>query len=168
MKTRILPLLAIAALLLVADVFAPAALAQPAPAGPRGRGPQGPQVVSPEVAADRHVTFRILAPKAEAVKLSGDISGAGQTRAAHELCTGVAREHQFHYDVVGAGHYGIFSGRRWRESVYPQVRKFIAAYLDADPTIVRLALVLATLMTGPGAPLLYLIAWFVIPLPDEA
>ena len=27
--------------------------------------------------------------------------------------------------VVGAGHYGIFSGRRWRETVYPQVRDFI-------------------------------------------
>jgi poly(3-hydroxybutyrate) depolymerase len=33
---------------------------------------------------------------------------------------------QFHYDVVGAGHYGIFSGRRWREKVYPEVREFIA------------------------------------------
>ncbi|NWG73004.1 MAG: polyhydroxyalkanoate depolymerase [Rubrivivax sp.] len=57
-----------------------------------------------------------------------DISGAGQTKAAHALCTGVAVEHQFHYDVQGAGHYGIFSGRRWREKVYPQVRDFIAAY----------------------------------------
>src|SRR5687768_13344590 len=48
-----------------------------------------------------------------------DISGAGQTRAAHELCTGVPPEHQRHYEVKGAGHYGIFSGRRWRDSVYP-------------------------------------------------
>lgn len=40
---------------------------------------QGPQVVSPEVKADRTVAFRILAPKAEAVKLSaGDIPGIGQ------------------------------------------------------------------------------------------
>ncbi len=57
-----------------------------------------------------------------------DISGAGQTRAAHELCTGIPKSHQFHYDVEGAGHYGIFSGRRWRENVYPQVRDFIAAH----------------------------------------
>jgi enterochelin esterase family protein len=42
-----------------------------------GRGPQGPVVVSPEVQADRHVTFRILAPNAQAVKLSaGDIPGS--------------------------------------------------------------------------------------------
>ena len=50
-----------------------------------------------------------------------DISGAGQTQAAHELCTGIPKERQFHYDVEGAGHYGIFSGRRWREKVYPEV-----------------------------------------------
>ncbi|WP_418315202.1 polyhydroxyalkanoate depolymerase [Piscinibacter sakaiensis] len=57
-----------------------------------------------------------------------DISGAGQTRAAHGLCTGIPKERQFHYDVEGAGHYGIFSGRRWREKVYPEVAKFIARY----------------------------------------
>ncbi|HMJ67171.1 MAG TPA: alpha/beta hydrolase-fold protein [Candidatus Binatia bacterium] len=51
----------------------------PTNAPPRGRGPLGPQVVSPEVAADRHITFRVLAPKAEAVRLSaGDIPGNGR------------------------------------------------------------------------------------------
>ena len=43
----------------------------PAPERPRFPVPQGPRVTSPEVAADRRVTFRILAPKAEAVKLAG-------------------------------------------------------------------------------------------------
>ena len=57
-----------------------------------------------------------------------DISGKGQTRAAHKLCTGIAKKDQQHYIVEGAGHYGIFSGRRWREQVYPQVREFIARY----------------------------------------
>jgi poly(3-hydroxybutyrate) depolymerase len=57
-----------------------------------------------------------------------DISGAGQTRAAHDLCTGVPPEDQRHYEVKGAGHYGIFSGRRWRDSVYPEVKAFIAAH----------------------------------------
>ena len=55
-----------------------------------------------------------------------DISGAGQTRAAHGLCTGIPKARQFHYDAEGAGHYGIFSGRRWREKVYPVVKDFIA------------------------------------------
>jgi len=54
-----------------------------------------------------------------------DISGAGQTHAAHELCTGIPASKHRHYDAIGAGHYGIFSGRRWRENVYPQVRDFI-------------------------------------------
>ncbi|MGA0611840.1 polyhydroxyalkanoate depolymerase [Caldimonas sp. KR1-144] len=60
-----------------------------------------------------------------------DISGAGQTHAAHDLCTGIAATRQFRYDVVGAGHYGIFSGRRWREKAYPVIRDFIAAHQDA-------------------------------------
>ncbi len=60
-----------------------------------------------------------------------DISGAGQTRAAHGLCTGIPKERQFHYDVEGAGHYGIFAGRRWRELVYPVVKDFIARYNSA-------------------------------------
>jgi poly(3-hydroxybutyrate) depolymerase len=56
-----------------------------------------------------------------------DISGLGQTRAAHGLCSGLAEDRKRHLTVVGAGHYGIFSGRRWREIVYPQVRDFFAA-----------------------------------------
>ncbi|WP_037060216.1 polyhydroxyalkanoate depolymerase [Pseudoxanthomonas suwonensis] len=57
-----------------------------------------------------------------------DISGLGQTEAAHDLCTGIPKAKQRHLTVEGAGHYGIFSGRRWRETVYPQVREFIATY----------------------------------------
>jgi len=57
-----------------------------------------------------------------------DISGSGQTQAAHQLCTGIASNHKKHLEVPGAGHYGIFSGRRWREIVFPQVRDFILAH----------------------------------------
>jgi poly(3-hydroxybutyrate) depolymerase len=59
-----------------------------------------------------------------------DISGAGQTEAAHELCFNVPKSRQKHFEVKGAGHYGIFSGRRWRESVYPQVRDFIKQFSE--------------------------------------
>ena len=62
-----------------------------------------------------------------------DISGAGQTHAVHQLCTGLSPEMRRRYDVGGAGHYGIFSGRRWREQVYPQVRAFIARFDRASP-----------------------------------
>jgi poly(3-hydroxybutyrate) depolymerase len=57
-----------------------------------------------------------------------DISGAGQTQAAHDLCSGVPADLHLHYDVEGAGHYGIFAGRRWRDKVYPQVRDFIQRF----------------------------------------
>jgi len=54
-----------------------------------------------------------------------DISGSGQTRAAHDLCSNIPKNDRQHLEVEGAGHYGIFSGRRWREVVYPQVMAFI-------------------------------------------
>ena len=60
-----------------------------------------------------------------------DIAGLGQTQAAHALCTGIDASRREHFTVDGAGHYGIFSGRRWREVVYPKVRDFLAAHADA-------------------------------------
>ena len=54
-----------------------------------------------------------------------DISGSGQTRAALDMCSGVADSLKKHYEVVGAGHYGIFAGRRWRDMAYPAVKAFI-------------------------------------------
>ena len=54
-----------------------------------------------------------------------DISGSGQTQAAHDLCTGIPAAHRQHLTAQGAGHYGIFSGRRYREIIYPQIRDFI-------------------------------------------
>lgn len=57
-----------------------------------------------------------------------DISGAGQTKAAHDLCTGIPKTRHKHYDVEGAGHYGIFAGRRWRDKAYPEIRAFILSH----------------------------------------
>jgi len=54
-----------------------------------------------------------------------DISGPGQTEAAHALCRNIPAERKEHFLVPGVGHYGIFSGRRWREAIYPRVRDFI-------------------------------------------
>ncbi|MEY2875643.1 MAG: polyhydroxyalkanoate depolymerase, partial [Pseudomonadota bacterium] len=62
-----------------------------------------------------------------------DISGAGQTEAAHGLCSGIPADRRQHYLVQGAGHYGIFSGRRWREMAYPEVRKFILEHQQTAP-----------------------------------
>ena len=57
-----------------------------------------------------------------------DISGSGQTAAVHTICTGVAEANKAHLEVEGAGHYGIFAGRRWRDVVYPKVLSFIQAH----------------------------------------
>jgi poly(3-hydroxybutyrate) depolymerase len=55
-----------------------------------------------------------------------NISGPGHTKAAQDLCTGIPADWKRHLTVEGVGHYGLFSGRRWRTIVYPQVHRFIA------------------------------------------
>ena len=70
------------ATLFLAAVSGWAQPAPPAQPGRGGRGPQGPVVVSPEVTADKKVIFRILAPNAQAVKVTGgDIPGNGAERS---------------------------------------------------------------------------------------
>jgi poly(3-hydroxybutyrate) depolymerase len=54
-----------------------------------------------------------------------DICGIGQTRVAHELCSSIPKEMKRHHAESECGHYGIFSGRRWRENICPQVTAFI-------------------------------------------
>src|SRR5687768_8938630 len=56
----------------------------------RGFGPQGPRVISPEISPERKLTFRILAPKAETVRLAGgDIQGLGENTAMVKGTNGV-------------------------------------------------------------------------------
>jgi poly(3-hydroxybutyrate) depolymerase len=57
-----------------------------------------------------------------------DISGHGQTESAHQLCLNIPAPRREHFKAPGVGHYGIFSGRRWREVIYPRVRDFIRAH----------------------------------------
>lgn len=54
-----------------------------------------------------------------------DITGLGQTQAAHALCSAIPDSRRQHLHVEGAGHYGTFSGRRWREQVAPALRAFL-------------------------------------------
>ncbi len=56
-----------------------------------------------------------------------DISGVGQTYAAHALCANLPPEKRRHLLQKGVGHFGIFNGRRWRNEILPQVRDFIRA-----------------------------------------
>ncbi len=57
-----------------------------------------------------------------------DISGLGQTEAAHDLCTGLSPSQRLHYVAPNCGHYGVFSGSRWRDTTYPLVRDFIRTH----------------------------------------
>lgn len=54
-----------------------------------------------------------------------DISGQGQTRAAIKLCKNIPADRKMHYTAPNCGHYGIFSGRRWREMICPKIAEFI-------------------------------------------
>jgi poly(3-hydroxybutyrate) depolymerase len=54
-----------------------------------------------------------------------DISGIGQTQAAHALCSGLPDELKEDYVQPHVGHYGVFNGKRFREEIYPRIRAFI-------------------------------------------
>ena len=56
-----------------------------------------------------------------------DVTGQGQTRAAHDVCTGLASHDRLHHLQAGAGHYGVFSGRQWRNEIAPEVVKFLSS-----------------------------------------
>jgi len=57
-----------------------------------------------------------------------DISGLGQTKAALTMSKGLPRTFKKYYMAKGVGHYGIFNGRRWRETIAPVVEDWIAAH----------------------------------------
>ena len=62
-----------------------------------------------------------------------DISGIGQTQAAHTLCANIPLDRHKLLVQPKVGHYGIFNGRRWREEIQPQVRDFILANRTLAP-----------------------------------
>jgi len=57
-----------------------------------------------------------------------DISGVGQTFAAHILCTNLADTLRAHHLQPGVGHYGVFNGSRFRAEIAPKIRTFIATH----------------------------------------
>ena len=57
-----------------------------------------------------------------------DISGVGQTRAAHDLCRNLPDDMRAHYEEADVGHYGVFNGRRWRQNIAPRIKAFIARH----------------------------------------
>jgi poly(3-hydroxybutyrate) depolymerase len=63
-----------------------------------------------------------------------DISGVGQTEAAHRLCVNLPADRQAHWLQPGVGHYGVFNGSRFRSEIAPRIADFI---LSAGPNARR-------------------------------
>jgi len=57
-----------------------------------------------------------------------DISGIGQTQAAHDLCVNIPDNRQFDYVQPNVGHYGVFNGSRFRNEIQPRIRDFIRSF----------------------------------------
>ncbi|MDJ1158815.1 polyhydroxyalkanoate depolymerase [Chelatococcus sp. SYSU_G07232] len=55
-----------------------------------------------------------------------DISGVGQTKAAHDLCVNLPDDLKVHHLQKGVGHYGVFNGSRFRAEIAPRIADFIA------------------------------------------
>ena len=96
------------------------------------RNPEG----TPELVRPQDITkTAVLAIEGEL----DDIAGLGQTQASLDMCSSVPESEKQYFEVMGAGHYGIFSGRRWREVVYPILRDFIAKHHTGIVTTKRRA-----------------------------
>ncbi len=54
-----------------------------------------------------------------------DISGLGQTAAAHTLCPNIPAERKAHYEQPEVGHYGVFNGSRFRAEIAPRIADFV-------------------------------------------
>ncbi len=54
-----------------------------------------------------------------------DISGVGQTQAAHDLCVNIPEDKRVHYLQLGVGHYGVFNGSRFRSEIAPRISDFM-------------------------------------------
>jgi len=65
-----------------------------------------------------------------------DISGVGQTEAAHKLCVNIPAERKTHYLQLGVGHYGVFNGSRFRAEVAPRISDFMLS-LDKPKQAIR-------------------------------
>ena len=66
-----------------------------------------------------------------------DISGLGQTEAAHRLCVNIPADMKAHYMQPAVGHYGVFNGSRFRAEIVPRIVDFITSYGRTDKVVVK-------------------------------
>jgi len=84
---------------------------------PKGELEHRGRLVKPQLIKD----IRLLTVEGE----NDDISGIGQTQAAHDLCAGLPQDLKHDYVQPHVGHYGVFNGARFRDQIYPRVREVI-------------------------------------------
>jgi poly(3-hydroxybutyrate) depolymerase len=70
-----------------------------------------------------------------------DISGLGQTEAAHALCVNIPKARHAHYMQPAVGHYGVFNGSRFRAEIVPRIVDFMTSYGRAEKSPQKLRLV---------------------------
>ena len=63
-----------------------------------------------------------------------DISGLGQTEATHDLCPAIPSHRRMHYVQADVGHYGVFNGARFRDSILPRIHDFLVNAEKSRPT----------------------------------
>ena len=68
-----------------------------------------------------------------------DITGTGQCRAAHGLCTGIPSERRVHFECPQVGHYGVFNGKRFRSDIATRMAKFIRSHDPCAATDLSIA-----------------------------
>jgi poly(3-hydroxybutyrate) depolymerase len=61
-----------------------------------------------------------------------DISGVGQTEAAHRLCANIPPDRRVHYLQPGVGHYGVFNGSRFRSEIVPRISDFVLSMRESS------------------------------------
>ncbi|WP_296583339.1 polyhydroxyalkanoate depolymerase [Xanthobacter sp.] len=84
---------------------------------PKGEIMHHSQVVKPDA------IHRVALMTVEGEK--DDISGIGQTKAAHKLCPRIPEDMRAHWEQPGVGHYGVFNGSRFRSEIAPRISDFI-------------------------------------------
>jgi poly(3-hydroxybutyrate) depolymerase len=62
-----------------------------------------------------------------------DISGVGQTEAAHRLCVNIPPDRKAHWLQPGVGHYGVFNGSRFRAEIAPRIADFVLSMSHSNP-----------------------------------
>ena len=70
-----------------------------------------------------------------------DISGIGQTQAAHDICANIPAVRRIDHVQQGVGHYGVFNGKRFRTEIQPRMREFMRTFARTETKPMRRRLV---------------------------